>query len=98
MAREISQREYDRQEERVAQWGRDAAQRRRLARELESRGLIAVQESVLVAELRYARSVIKKMRRETNEFDEGRAIADKALKRINTFIRIVQGKNRGAHG
>jgi hypothetical protein len=47
-------------------------------------------EAELIAELKVARRVIGKLRRETNEFDEGREIADTALARIKTFLLRVK--------
>lgn len=41
----------------------------------------------LQRELRFARKTISQLRRETNEFDEGRAIANKALKRLKAFFK-----------
>lgn len=41
----------------------------------------------LLQELRFARKTIKRMKRETNEFDEGRAVANKALRRIDAAIK-----------
>lgn len=40
----------------------------------------------ILADLRFARKTIKRMKRETNEFDEGRAVANKALKRLNASM------------
>ncbi len=47
---------------------------------------IVLRERSLLKELRFARKIIKKMKRETNLFDEGRAIANKALPRLNQAI------------
>ncbi len=47
---------------------------------------IVLRERSLLKELRFARKIVRKMKRETNEFDEGRAIANKALRRLNDAI------------
>lgn len=49
---------------------------------------LRAQRDRFATELRYARKIIRQMKRETNEFDEGRKIANKALKRINSFIEF----------
>ena len=43
----------------------------------------------LLKELRFARKTIRRMKRETNKFDEGRAIANKALKRIDAVLKLM---------
>lgn len=46
-------------------------------------------EKKLTRELRFARKTIRQMRRETNQFDHGRAVANKALKRLDAFIKSL---------
>jgi len=44
------------------------------------------QNRALQKELRFARKIIRKMKKETNEFDEARAVANKALRRLRRFF------------